>query len=211
MGQYYKPVLIKQGDSGVKILGWMYSWDYENGLKLMEHSYLRNDFVSAFEGLLAPDGQFHKTAVVWAGDYADNEQNTEANLYQLCEYTDKINPTFISENVDSNTQIKDIKFKNKFIVNHTKKLFVDKNKCPVSQIYEDKEGNIYYTAIHPLPLLTCEGNGLGGGDFFYHRKRGMKHVGTWARDIISVENVVPDGYKELKPNFAENLSKYKEK
>jgi hypothetical protein len=48
-------------------------------------------------------------------------------------------------------------------------------------------------------LLTCEGNGRGGGDF-----RGEnKFVGTWARDIISVESKKPQGFTEIKPDFAE--------
>jgi hypothetical protein len=49
------------------------------------------------------------------------------------------------------------------------------------------------TKIHPLPLLTCEGNGRGGGDF-----RGEHDlIGSWARDVISVEAVKPLNYKEV--------------
>jgi hypothetical protein len=49
--------------------------------------------------------------------------------------------------------------------------------------------------IHPLPLLTCEGNGRGGGDY-----RGESDlVGRWSRDLISVEPVLAEleGYKEI--------------
>ena len=42
-------------------------------------------------------------------------------------------------------------------------LFVDKNKIP--KITAEWVGNSDYR-IHPLPLLTAEGNGEGGGDFF---------------------------------------------
>lgn len=43
MGQYYMPTLISQ-DGTIHSL---YSHFYGNGLKLMEHSYIGNDFVNA--------------------------------------------------------------------------------------------------------------------------------------------------------------------
>ena len=48
--------------------------------------------------------------------------------------------------------------------------------------------------IHCLPLMTAEGNGRGSGD--YHG-RGEEFVGTWARDVISVEKEIPSGYNNL--------------
>ena len=41
MGQYYQPLLID--DSGSMITA--YSHDFDNGLKLMEHSWIGNNFV----------------------------------------------------------------------------------------------------------------------------------------------------------------------
>ncbi len=41
MGQYYKPICL---DNELKEQ-WVYSHDYDNGLKLMEHSYVSNNFV----------------------------------------------------------------------------------------------------------------------------------------------------------------------
>jgi hypothetical protein len=61
-----------------------------------------------------------------------------------------------------------------YIVNHIKKEYVIK----------PRKG-----AYHPLSLLTAEGNGRGGGD--YH---GSGTVGRWARDIISMEDDIPEGY-----------------
>ena len=71
----------------------------------------------------------------------------------------------------------------RYIINHSKKQFVDKTKAP-------KQENF---ALHPLPLLTCEGNGRGGGDY----RDDAPIVGKWARDIISVEEVAPEGFEEL--------------
>jgi hypothetical protein len=64
-----------------------------------------------------------------------------------------------------------------------KKQFVDKQKC---------------SSIHPLPLLTAEGNGNGGGDYYGENKN---MVGIWARDIISISDTVPEGFTELKCVF----------
>jgi hypothetical protein len=71
----------------------------------------------------------------------------------------------------------------RFIVNHSKQLYVDKWKVQ----------NVNNLFIHPLPLLTAEGNGLSGGD--YHGN--SKLVGSWARDIISVEYAAPQGFQEI--------------
>jgi hypothetical protein len=169
MGQYYYPIIL---DKDGKIVVWMLAHDYVNGLKLMEHSFLGNNFVSTFEFGLSPEGIYHKSRVVWAGDYADNEPDQEKNLYCICTEYNKIRP-------DEKTTRK-----YRFVVNHTKKLFVDKTKIP-----KYSEG---YT-IHPLPLLTAEGNGRGGGDF----RDGEPLVGSWARDVISVEETVPADFEEL--------------
>jgi hypothetical protein len=180
MGQYFKPVILgdtpKDGEHETVKL-WMYSHKYDNGLKLMEHSYQGNNFVSTFEKELTRRGNHYKSRVVWAGDYADEEtglkiiheeKEYDANLYSLCNDDNEITPK-VSSTDDY-----------PYIVNHSKKLFVDKTK--VSDI-PDWEG----TKIHPLPLLTCEGNGRGGGDF-----RGENDlIGSWARDVISVEKESP--------------------
>ena len=59
--------------------------------------------------------------------------------------------------------------------------------------------------MHPLPLLTCEGNGNGGGD--YHSEYGKEYVGTWARDLIGCVSTKKDleGYTEIIPNFKEDF------
>ena len=71
----------------------------------------------------------------------------------------------------------------RFVVNHTKKQFVDKTKLASCGGY----------TIHPLPLLTCEGNGRGGGDY----RGDSSLVGSWARDVISVEVDAPEGFEEI--------------
>jgi len=169
MGQYYYPIFLSEDG---KILAWMQAHRYGNGLKLMEHSFIGNNFLSTFEFALTPGQQFHKCRVVWAGDYADSDPDHEENLYHMCgEYTEII-PKEKLTTIYS------------YVVNHTKRLYVDKSKVPKD------EGNM---RLHPLPVLTAEGNGRGGGD--YHGDSPL--VGSWARDVISVEEEAPQDFEEV--------------
>jgi hypothetical protein len=169
MGQYYYPIVL---DADGKIVVWMLAHYYHTGLKLTEHSFMTNPFVCTFEFGLSPEGEHHKSRVVWAGDYADPDPGQEENLYHHCTEYRNITP----EEKDTS--------KYRFVVNHSKRLFVDKKKVPTNH-----DG---YT-LHPLPLLTCEGNGRGGGDY----RDDAPIVGTWARDVISVETDAPPDYEEL--------------
>jgi len=174
MGQYYNAAILKKNKKTVK--EWVYSWDYGNGLKLMEHSYIGNAYVNAMESLLVENPQ----RLVWAGDYANQCNGMSSIVYDRCNEKNKVTPN--AEMIDSEIY--------KFVVNHSKKLYVD--KTTVDLIDPDDED--WPMRIHPLPLLTCEGNGGGGGDF-RGNERGI--VGTWARDEISIEKVKPKGYKSL--------------
>ena len=168
MGQYYNACMI---DASGKLLMWMNPQLYRNGSKLTEHSILNNSFVSTFEFALSPGQHYHKSRVVWAGDYADPEEGTDVNLYHSCdEYT------MIQCNKKSTVEFP-------FLVNHTKKLYVNKNAQASQASY----------GLQPLPILTAEGNGRGGGD--YHSDSPL--VGSWARDILSIEKEAPEGFEEL--------------
>ena len=52
MGQYFKAININDRE-------WIYTHDYGDGLKLMEHSYLQNSFVGAVMILLSPKGKWY--------------------------------------------------------------------------------------------------------------------------------------------------------
>lgn len=174
MGQYYKPISIDKEE-------WLHSWDYENGLKLMEHSYIGNDFVGAVEALIMPDGAWRGDRIIWAGDYADgvvNENGDEINHYGQCEDDTKINPP---------ASIPPEQFK--YLVNHTKKEFCDKTKaCKVGW------GDL---RIHPLPLLTADGNNRGGGDYRPNGKKDEALVGSWKGDVVTLDSKKPEDFKEI--------------
>ncbi len=187
MGQYYKFIILADTKKNNKevILLYINPHDYNHGAKLMEHSYMNTDLMNIVEYLISVHGNFYKSRIVWAGDYAeeeltdtdtDNDTGESMNLYRL------------TENYSSYTGMVSESF-GKYIVNHTKKLYVDKDKD------KNKENN-----IHPLPLLISEGNGNGGGDYHGNNE---DLCGTWARDIISMENTIPENYTELDCNFGE--------
>lgn len=185
MGQYYKPVSIEKKEH-------VLSHSYDSGLKLMEHSWLNNSFVKAVCTLIAIGGAWYGDRIVWAGDYADPEPNTENdenegrgdNLYHICD-----------------TEVKpDVPKKGfRYVINMDTKEFVDTKKIPISDIWTDDKGKEWPFIIHPLPILTCEGNGRGGGDL--HKESDL--VGKWARARVSVTDEVPTDYKELKFNLYE--------
>lgn len=165
MGQYYKGAILKNKKS---VESWVYSHDFDSGLKLMEHSWIENPFVKSFEKLIHNNPK----RVVWAGDYADECKGLKTNVYSRCSDKNKVKPEYELSILDS-----------LFVINHTKKEYVLKSEVP----------NIDGWRIHPLPLLTCEGNGRGGGDF-----RGESDlIGSWARDLISVSGTEPTGYKKI--------------
>ena len=171
MGQYYKPTILGKNKKTVK--KWLYSFEYGNGLKLMEHSWIGNAFVSTFENELINNPQI----IVWGGDYAENCKNRKSNVYDRCKDKLKISPIKIM-----------IDEKYRYIINHTKKKFIDKTKVPVTN-----ESNGFKWRIHPLPLMTCEGNGLGGGDY----RNESDLIGKWSRNLISIESKTPKDYQEI--------------
>ena len=199
MGQYYMPVSLTSDKQNVK--SYVYSHHITSrykgydgkmhtsgqGLKLMEHSYLKNKMMLCVEALLIEGGEWHKTPIVWAGDYSDPVRN-EMNYSDMCDSTDE------GEHVARELIPKPLTAKQQkefqFIVNHTKKEFVDKKKVPSVDGWQ----------IHPLSLLTSSGNGRGGGDF----RGDNDFVGTWAADVISIEKEIPTDFKEIVPNFKES-------
>ena len=204
IGQYYSPINIDKKQ-------YLNSHDFGSGLKLMEHSWIGNFFVDAIVRLLIPGGAWHMNKIVWAGDYADNEVNRKKedkgyNLSGLCydpKYYDRkqlmlkelkgyakeqgrklyIQEKQLIDKIQPEKSAKALAGYN-FIVNHTKKEFIDTRKGVKST---------HGWKMHPLPIMTCEGNGRGGGD--YHGD--SKLVGSWARNVISVEKKAPKGYAEI--------------
>jgi hypothetical protein len=189
MEQYYKIVILDDHKKNKKeiIKAWIHPTTYDNGTKLMEHSYFDSTLMNAIEHLISSDGLFHKCRIIWCGDYAQEEPDLNSNLYSMV--IEDI------ENYDKQIYPPSVKTQFKYFVNHSKRLYVDKQK-----IIDNKNNNSSNELIiHPLPLLVSDkSNGNGAGDYSGNNEY---LFGTWARDTISVETYIPKNYKELKCNF----------
>jgi len=195
MGQYYNPSILKKNWKQAKnpVEASLKCYDYDNGAKLMEHSYVGNRFVNAIERLLA--NYYKGYPFVWIGDYADNV-TTKTGEHSI--YDDANNFMYKYENGSLESETK--KYKElkaglsgelrhyKYLVNYTKKQY-----CIIP---ERKEG---VWKVHPLPLLTCSGNGRGGGDYRIDDER----VGIWAFDRIGITDDEAEiaGFKQISGEF----------
>ncbi len=134
--------------------------DLNSGLKLMEHSYLNNEYCLAMEFKILNN----PSEVVWLCDYSE-----EDNLSKWTwDTTEEIAYPPVSQ-IFQQSSI--------FIVNHTKKVYY--NKDEVRRQYR-KDGRSKWH-INPLPILTnSEPTSMGGGD--YHPEDSRR--GTWCGDTI---------------------------
>jgi hypothetical protein len=177
MGQYYTPYVERA--NGEKMT--LYSWDYNNGLKLMEHSYVGNNFVDAVISLIDEN----PAKVAWVGDYSDGVGCPE-NVYKACWHGDDEDPYRVQPEVER-PYFMDADhnyIKHGYFVNHTQKVYVD-----MAEYMTMNPPDKWDCVISPLPLLTCVGNGQGGGD--YHKGAAMDMVGDWFMDEIEFTDEQP--------------------
>lgn len=180
MGQYYIAI-IKRKD-GIK----KYSpSDYDNGYKLMEHSYQKNEFVNAVVNEL-----FNSPArLAWVGDYANPEDYKGTEREELANEFIKLRSEYIYGVDGDTTDCRPIYF-----INHTKRKYFDLSK---TKIKPDEDG----AKIHPLPLLTAMGNGYGDGDYFGPCQ---ELVGSWAMDLIEIKYFFDEmnNYRDISDKIA---------
>lgn len=203
MGQYYRASILKPNYKTTKdniVSASISPYDFDNGAKLMEHSYINNEYVCAFMHMIQMLDKTNRGLIcVWAGDYAGNIPGRKAHENETIfddAYGADINVTN-SELYDHLKENPCVSYK--YAINRTKKEFVE--------IPEAQTGK---SIVHPLPILLAFGNGLGLGD--YHTKIGgkTKHnaqfVGTWAFDKISVSNEIPNSnYKKIDWKIEEQI------
>ena len=181
MGQYYRPCILRQNYKlcvkANPVLASLSPYDFDNGAKLMEHSYVGNSYVSAVMQLL--NSYYYGSPFAWVGDYADGVGKSK-DLYSEAYEIEK----------DTKRKHHFEPKQYKYVVNLSKKQFIKVPELTRSLI------------VHPLPLLTAFGNGRGGGD--YHGTNEDK-VGIWAFDKIGVTNDEEEivGLEEIFVNFEE--------
>jgi len=213
MGEYYKPVCLDSKewlncydyDSLAKLMehGWMRNPLVNAVMRLLtpDERWYKSRIVWA--GDYDEEKRFVHPSTVrgyvnWYKkaytEYYEHDPNSAfPNLYSVCHegeyYKNKPAITFtsfkkVNDEPLSNTEMKEFIY----LINHTKKQFVDLSKCP------DNDGWI----VHPLPVLTA-GSFSGGGT--YHPE--SEYKGTWKGHRLSAEKEAPEGYKEIIPNFHE--------
>ncbi len=180
MGQYYYAVSVDKKE-------YLHPHKYDNGLKIMEHSYIGNNFMMAVEDMLSPGKPWHKTRIVWAGDYGDEDLFLDEKIGETLHHHAYSN----FKNVSS----EEVVCNYRYIINHSKSQYIDKGESQ-KKAYSD-------CPIHPLSIITSNGNGRGGGDFRTNDKLQEHFVGYWAGDIISVDNIVDKSFIRIDIEFKE--------
>lgn len=180
MGQYYKAVNIDKKE-------YIEPWEFENGAKLMEHSWVGNTFVDSVGMLLVDGGRWAGDRIVWAGDYADVEEKYKQNYYSLT-------------NTDKFSELKSHNMIQLLPPNYTYVCCIDtKEYVNISNIPVDKND----WQINPISLMTADGNGRGGGDFHTESEEQENIIGKWAKLRIVIHKDAPEGYTELDFNLTE--------
>lgn len=190
MGQYYN-ILTKNKN---KYTVYDRSVNNEYMLaKLTEHSWIHNSFMDSICNKLLNNPQ----RIAWVGDYADDfEEEDIPNKISKRKLVSLYKKAYIKlkeQTIDE----KEFDYTNVYLVNHTKKEFVDMDKY-IKQNIEDG------WCAHPLSLLTALGNGLGCGDYAGINE---EQVGSWAWDKISFEDknkFKKKRYAEKEYHFTEN-------
>ena len=203
MGQYYFPIFLSA--NGGKTLCSFYSHDYDNGLKLLEHSWMGNRFVNSVVAkglsLLKP------FTIVWLGDYAEldedvlplkdhrafdpanNKGGIGRDYVRMFNKARKVYEGSLYRVGPDDEGIREyLKYAEDAVFYDTvthQKLSLRKYAAN-AEAMQEASGKEYpgEWIVHPLPLLTCLGNGKGGGD--YRNGHDMEWVGAWALHPIAI-------------------------
>lgn len=174
MGQYYTPLIKRDGEYT--------AYDTGVGYKLTEQSWIGSVPDKIATLLYKNPAEF-----AWVGDYG-NETEWEKSFHRHAFGND-----IIEHSMDS---ISLLDITDKYIINHTKHEYIDMKE------YMEKTVDDEWGQMHPLSLMTAIGNGRGGGD--YSSPVNIDKIGSWAGDVISIEDEAPKGFKSLDVWFSED-------
>lgn len=206
MGQYYRFVSLnshkKNYPNKDKVRATMCPWVFNQGAKIMEFSYIGNNWVGRIENLINIDnenGRLAGTNILFAGDYADEETDKysgeKVNVYSLAS----------ESGLDITPETAPEPRHYRYLINKTKKVFFDMDKVKVFHTSTYEDGEVCKWQVHPLPLLCNDGciggEPRGGGD--YSNKH--REVGAWRRNVVVTSDNRPDEneYREVFYNFYE--------
>lgn len=190
MGQYFLPIVLgpdpcspdgKHAQEFVR--AWCDPIEYGAGLNIYEQADFHCGLVDAVEAMLSYQGPFWRSRFAWVGDYADPEYYSVDHEHRLIPVTlydiaqqqghKKVPPAPLLAAEGAKLV--------KYIVNNTKSL--------AALAAPD------HTCLRPLPLLTA----VGLREEAPLTNSGL--IGSWARDVISVETFVPRGYTLIDATF----------
>ena len=206
MGQYYYPTMIDEEGN----ITWVYTHDYHNGLKLMEHSYIGNSVMNAVFGQIKD----HPLRIAWMGDYSDEEQDDpyEHKLPRsefMRVYEAVYGNEYSKHKIRPDPMVFDLTSTGWYLINHTQRVYVSLDAYAARNKWKDcwknwETGDIeeFDMCVNPLPLLCACGNDRGCGD--YHAGYpDYNKVGTWAFDKIELSRTKPVKYLEVMYSFTE--------
>lgn len=217
MGQYYKPTILGNR-CGVE--GYFIPRDYNDGSKLMEHSYMGGDVVTAVLRKICHQPK----RVAWIGDYSEEPYDgTEPyqklpcekfrNVYKRVWGGQSVAPSAVCISSAHRTDPLEgfstpDRFLGWYLINHSAREYVDLGKFQQNNGWveswttPDGDKVSMWYAVDPLPLLTACGNDRGGGDY-HDMFPDFDKVGAWAFDLIEFANYKPVGFTELDVHFTE--------
>jgi len=188
MGQYYKPVLGNNEGTDQNV------YSLKHGLKLMEHAWWFDNECACIARLLYKNPM----RLAWVGDYAEKSDFEQSFKEDRCipenVITVDLEKIWKSKKYDKSLDGEKLFLEGKYLVNHDQKTYVDLD------FYHDSLDNNEGT-INPIPLLTAVGNGRGGGDYCGNDN---DSVGSWAWNLISIEDQEPEGFEKVNFFFEEN-------
>ena len=202
MGQYYKPTIqaIKYEDNRkqVRKLFVIDPYDLNHGIKLCEHTHRNSEVVRLVTNLMYElNKQDWATQLVWLGDYANPSFGEDPNLYGSLNYSNvqfrEEDGVIVSAMIEGFDGVIDMTQDHHYLVNH------DRNE------YINTAENV--GAYSQLALLTADGNGKGGGDYW---GANWRDVGLWRYHEISVMDKQEfDEYLKEKSKFDHYHPHYK--
>jgi hypothetical protein len=171
MGAYYETALQANKQHKEVYVGKLTEGEYfrvntheidSNGLKLMEHSYIGNSYVSHIMGLI----EDNPTNIIWLCDYSEDKD---------------FNWDTVEEVETNEMEVKKVATRTHrqsgFIINHTTQEYISLKTY--KRLFAEHSND---WAISPLPILTnSEVGSSGGGD--YHNENSLR--GVWKNHLIS--------------------------
>lgn len=154
------------------------TYDFDNGAKLMESSFIDNNYQNAVLRLIEDNPSY----LCFTCDYTENSPYSWDEVQEI--------------STDESEQDNKFKGDRGFIINHTKKEYIS-IKTYVKLFAEHSTE----WAVNPLPILAnIEKQSMGGGDY----RNDDDRRGTWANDLISYSTKLGE-FKAFKNVTKDNI------